>query len=138
MPNPENPKGYLVDTSIFIHWFRGDKKARDFFHSTPLKIYYSKITRKELLRPPINDSEKQAIKRFLSRFRQINPDNRILQTFSNLLIEYPYLKDHLSDALIAATAITKGLILVTTNTRHFYPIKKLMVQDLLTTNAPLY
>ena len=50
MPNPEKPEGYLVDTSIFIHWFRGDKKARDFFHSTPRKIYYSKITKKELFR----------------------------------------------------------------------------------------
>ena len=133
MPGSDKSRDYLVDTSIFIHWFRGNKKAHSFFRSPPHagKIFYSKITRKELLRPPIRDSERHAITKFLSRFRRINPDPLIAKNYSELLSDYPYLKDHLADTLIAATALTKGLVLVTTNKRHFLPIKTLVIQDFL-------
>lgn len=132
MPHSKKPVDCLIDTSIFIRWFKGDEKARNFFRFPPGRIYYSKITRKELLRPPISDSEKRAIMKFLGRFRQINPDPIIAKNFSELLSNYAYLKDHLPDALIAATALTKGLILVTTNKRHFLPIQNLTVRDLIT------
>jgi predicted nucleic acid-binding protein len=45
-----------------------------------------------------------------------------------LLEKYPYLHDHLADALIAATAWKKNLEVVTTNTRHFSPIAEIHVR----------
>ena len=122
-PNPN----YLVDTGIFIAWVRGEKAARAFFRHPPGRIYYSKQTRKELLRPHISSSELRKLKRFLSRFRIINPDDAIAQVFSELLTKHPYLKSHLPDALIAATALVKNMTLVTTNPRHFTPIKEINV-----------
>ena len=121
-----NPN-YLVDTGVFIAWARGEKVAHTFFRHPPGRIYYSKQTRKELLHPHISSSELRKLKRFLSRFRIINPDDAIAQVFSELLTKHPYLKSHLPDALIAVTALVKNMTLVTTNPRHFTPIKEIKV-----------
>jgi predicted nucleic acid-binding protein len=58
----------------------------------------------------------------------INPDSQIAEGFSELLEKYPYLQDHLADALIAATAWKKRLTVMTTNTRHFTPIVEIQVK----------
>lgn len=121
------PANYLVDTGVFISWYRGEKVARNFFRHPPGRLYYSKQTRKELLRPPISDMESRMVKRFLRRFRVVNPDDIIARAFSDLLAKYPYLQNHLPDALIAATAWVKKMTLVTTNPRHFEPIKEIQI-----------
>lgn len=40
----------LVDTGVFIRWYRSDPQARLFFRNPNIEIYYSRVTRKELLR----------------------------------------------------------------------------------------
>ena len=65
---------------------------------------------------------------FLQNYRLINPDSQIAEGFSGLLEQYPYLQDHLADALIAATAWKKGLTVMTTNPRHFTPIVEIQVK----------
>jgi predicted nucleic acid-binding protein len=117
----------LVDTGVFIHWFRGDHYAQRFFRDPERTIYYAKVTRKELLREPIRASEVTRIRAFLDRFRLINPDEQIAARFSQLLQKYAYLQVHPADALIAATAWGKNLPLLTTNTRHFVPIGEIEV-----------
>ncbi len=49
----------------------------------------------------------------LQRYRIVNPDPQIADGFAALLEKYPYLHDHLADALIAATAWKKNLEVVT-------------------------
>lgn len=115
----------LVDTGVFIYWLRGDQTARQFFRDPRRTVYYSKVTRKELLRKPIPAAEAQRVKAFLSRFRPINPDEQIAGRFSDLLQKYPPLQSHLADALIAATAWNKNLPLITTNPRHFVAIEEI-------------
>ena len=58
-----NPN-YLVDTGVFIAWARGETAAREFFHNPSGRLYYSKQTRKELLRTHISSSELRKLKRF--------------------------------------------------------------------------
>ena len=94
---------------VFILYFRGDRRAVDFLRRTNAVIYYSQVTRKELLRPPISAREREEVLAFLRRHRLVNPDPQITEGFSSLLEQYPYLRDHLADALIAATAWKKGL-----------------------------
>jgi hypothetical protein len=91
---------YLVDTDVFILWQHHHQVARKFFRQPPGPIYYSKQTRKELLHPFLSSRERR---------------------------RYSYLRDHLGDALIAATASVKDLTLVTGNVRHFAPIKEIKV-----------
>lgn len=62
-------------------------------------------------------------------YRLVNPDSSIAEGFSTLLGKYAYLKDHLADALIAATAWKKGMTVVTTNPRHFEPIGEISVKQ---------
>lgn len=119
---------YLVDTGVFILYFRTHNKAVSFFRETSAEIYYSRVTRKELLRPPISAREEEEIVTFLRKYRIINPDPPIAEGFSALLAKYGYLKDHLADALIAATAWQKGLTIVTTNPRHFAPIQEIVIK----------
>jgi len=119
---------YLVDTGVFILYFRGNRRAIDFFRETDAVIYYSRVTHKELLRPPISSRDRTEVLAFLQRYRLVNPDPQIAEGFSSLLEKYSYLKDHLADALIAATAWKKGLEVVTTNPRHFEPITEIHVR----------
>ena len=118
---------YLVDTDVFILWQHHHQVARKFFRQPPGRIYYSKQTRKELLHPFLSSRERRRIVRLLKRFRHVNPDQRIVAAFSDLLARYSYLRDHLGDALIAATASVKDLTLVTGNVRHFAAIKEIKV-----------
>lgn len=119
---------YLVDTGVFILYFREHSRAIAFFRETSAEIYYSRVTRKELLRPPISAREEEEILACLRKYRIINPDPTIAEGFSALTAKYDYLKDHLADALIAATAWKKGLTVVTTNPRHFEPIEEIVVK----------
>jgi len=117
----------LVDTGVFILWYRGDPRARLFFRNPAIEIYYSRVTRKALLHPPISDAEKACVLRLLAGLRLINPDNQIAAAYSDLLSRYGYLRVHLADALIAASAWVKNLPLVTTNLRHFQQIREIEV-----------
>ena len=119
---------YLVDTGVFILYIREHPQALVFFRETLAEIYYSRMTRKELLRPPISTREKEETLTFLQQYRIVNPDPPIAEGFSALLSRYAYLKDHLADALVAATAWKKGITVVTTNPRRFEPIEEISVK----------
>ena len=76
---------YLVDSGVFILYFRGDRRAVDFLRQTNTVIYYSRVTRHELLHPPIRARERQEVLAFLRRHRSVNPDSQITEGFSSLL-----------------------------------------------------
>jgi len=99
----------LVDTGVFILYLRGDRRAMAFLRQPSAMLYYARVTRKELLRPPIRSRQREEVLAILQRYRVVNPDPQITDGFSFLLEKYPYLRDHLADALIAATAWKKGL-----------------------------
>jgi len=80
-----------------------DPRARLFFRNPAIEIYYSRVTRKELLHPPISDAEKARVLRLLAGLRLINPDNQIAAAYSDLLSRYGALRAALSqgDRLIS-------------------------------------
>lgn len=117
----------LADTGVFIQWYRGEPNAKLFFRNPNIEIYYSRMTRKELLHPPISDAERQRILMMLGTLRQVNPDTAVTDAYTTLLSRYPNLRHHLADTLIAATAMAKNLPLVTTNVRHFKEIAEIEV-----------
>jgi len=112
----------LVDMDVFIDWLHNQVEAKAFFRNPPGQIYYARQTRKELLRGATSSSEERMILQRLARFRIVNLDNQIAQAYSELIQHYPYLQQHLSDTIIAATAKIKYLTLVTRNIRHFKPL----------------
>lgn len=71
-----NLRRALADTGVFILWYRGESPAKLFFRNPNIEIYYSRVTRKELLRSPISDAERRRMLMMLGTLRQINPDER--------------------------------------------------------------
>lgn len=59
--------------------------------------------------------------------RAVNPDPQIASAYDELLRRYPYLRDHLADTLIAASAWVKNPLVVTVNVRDFDPIAEIEV-----------
>ena len=115
----------LIDTDIFIDYFKVGL-LRQVFEGKEFEIYYSVVTKKELLsKSGLRESERQAILLTLKRYRLIPLDDRIARKYSELRGRYPTLEK--ADALIAATALVRKLPLVTRNIRHFQNIDGLTV-----------
>lgn len=107
----------LVDTDIFIDYFNHGL-FRDLLEGKDIQVYYSVVTRKELLsKKNLSDNERKAILKALRRWRLISLSPKILETYSALRKEHPGAEKE--DSLIAATAITKKMPLATRNVRHY-------------------
>jgi hypothetical protein len=115
----------LVDTDIFIDYFNTDR-FHALFESDRFTVYYSVITKKELLtKPGLRETERESILDELSRCRLIPLSDSITARFSDLRRRFPALDK--GDALIAATALVKRLPLLTRNKRHYRMIPDLVL-----------
>ena len=114
--------GYLVDTDVIINYLKGKSKSKDFF----MKIingnaagYFSVITEAELLSGVRGDKEKAAIYDVLDIMEAIEVERQMAVTAGNLRRKYIAHGAQLPDALIAATAKERKLIVATGNEKHF-------------------
>jgi len=115
----------LVDTDILIAYLN-QRAYRNYLESAKYRVYYSAITKKELLsKRGLKNSERQAILTLLKRFRLIRIDRRVTDEYSRLRSRYPSLAK--GDALIAASALARKLPLLTQNLRHFRVIQALVL-----------
>lgn len=115
----------LIDTDIFIDYFNTGRFS-NILENKLFVIYYSVVTEKELLaKKGLRTPEREAILLTLKNYRRIRIDNVIALTYSELRRLYPLLDKE--DVLIAATAITKRLPLVTRNYKHYKKIKELLL-----------
>ncbi|THJ16668.1 MAG: type II toxin-antitoxin system VapC family toxin [Nitrospira sp. CG24B] len=107
----------LLDTDIFIDYFNTGR-FHTLFDSSRFTVYYSAITKKELLtKPGLRDNERASILAELAQCRLITLSDSITTRYSDLRRQHPSLEK--GDALIAATALVKHLPLMTRNKRHF-------------------
>ena len=112
----------VVDTDVLINAARGDGDALACIHaieqhSSPVA---SAVTRMELIVGCRNRADLRAMERFLHRFQVIELNEDISRTAVRLLRRYRLSHGLLiADALIAATAITEGLPLISKNQRDF-------------------
>jgi len=113
----------LVDTDILIDYLNRGEHA--FLLNEPRnRIYYSVVTRKELLaKEGLRDAERRAIQDTLRRFRLVPLTRAIAARYSRIRTVAPRLERE--DALIAATAMEKRLALLTRNWRHFRQVQGL-------------
>ena len=118
----------LVDTDILIAYLNR-RAYRNYLEAAPIKIYYSAVTKKELLsKRGLKASERRAMLAVLRRYRLIRIDQRIAEEFARLRSLYPRLER--GDCLIAATALAKRLPLLTQNQRHFRVVKGVVLLPL--------
>ncbi len=117
---------YLVDTDILIDWLQGQLWARALFADKDVRLYCSAVTRKELFeKPGLSDTERRHIRYLLQRVRVLTVDAVIAAAASELLQKYSDQPFRVPDALIAATAWTKSLPLITRNRKHYLFISEI-------------
>lgn len=107
----------LADTDILIGYLN-HRRHRHYLEGAGWQVYYSVVTKKELLaKQGLSDRERQAILFLLKRYRQINITQTIASRYAELRRLYPALERE--DTLIAASALVRRMPLLTGNQRHF-------------------
>ncbi len=102
---PRRPTSFLVDTDIFIDYPNGLEWTRNILDSPGYKVYYTGVTKKELLaKPGLSSTERRRIGMLLVRHRLIYIDQEIAERFSHLITKYAHQGLRKADALVAATA----------------------------------
>ena len=115
----------LVGTDILIAYLNR-RAYRSYLENPRSKVYYSAVTKKELLsKRGLKSSERRAILALLRRFRLIRVNQQISNQYSRLRAAYPSLSK--GDALVAASALVRKLPLLTQNLRHFRVVKGLVL-----------
>ena len=121
----------LIDTDIFIDYLKGMSPAKAVFRSRDIDIYCSILTKKELLsKPGLEDSERKKIISILRDLKIISIDPDISLKYSDLLAKYHDNRLQPPDAIIAATAWSKKLPLLTRNRRHFSYIEEIKLSPI--------
>jgi len=117
---------YLVDTTVLIDHLRNKPEATCFLEKEGLLI--SAVTAAELLQGARNKKEQKEIEALVKQFDISWISSSVSQLAIKLLSKH-FLKFNLLflDALIAATALEKKVVLVTDNIKHFKFISKLKV-----------
>ena len=124
------PTSLLVDTDILIDYLNGVEQMRAILDSPHHRVYYSMVTKKELLaKPGLSSTERHRIRMLLLKHRLIPVDEAIAERFSSLLMKYVDHGLRNADALVAATAWSRTLPLLTRNARHYRFISEITLID---------
>ncbi len=117
----------VVDTDIFIDFFRGFPDALPYLQQHADQITFSAVTEGELLSGSIcNDSkEREKVFHLLSQFEKIPVDNPLIQIAADIRRTYNL---ELPDAIVAASALVTQSVLITRNTRDFQKIPNLQLE----------
>ena len=111
----------LIDTDVLVWLFRGRESARQAIEDCG-NIELSAVTYMELVQGVRDKSELNLIRRTIAdnqwRVIPIGEDicHRAMLYVENHVLKYG---TRLADALIAATAIERGTVLLTANVRHY-------------------
>ena len=107
---------YLLDSNVLIYHLNGLDVATSFLESNGGKSSLSFITVIEVMSFNYSKHERDVVKNFLNGFKRFNVDNAVIDITSALRYST---KIKLPDCIIAATAISNDLTLVTRNTSDF-------------------
>ena len=119
----------IVDTDVLIWYMRGDKNAFKVIENLN-GFYTSVVTYIELVKGLRNKSElielRKAFRLWNTKILYINEE---ISSKAMFYIERHYLSHslQLTDALIASTAITNGLSLLTGDDKYYKVIKELSI-----------
>lgn len=110
----------LVDTDVFIDHLRGAAQLQPGRH----RLHYSVITRAELF---AGNTATALATQLLAPLREVPVDRSVAERAGRVVREFGL---RLPDAIIAATALEKGLQLSTRNTKDFENVRGLRLQAL--------
>lgn len=120
----------MIDTDVLIWYMRGNSKANRVIEKLN-GFFISVITYMELVQGMRNKREltllRSALRKWNAKVLFINED---ISAKAMFLVEQHYLRNSLvvADALIASTAISNGVKLLTGNTKHYKIIKNIELE----------
>jgi hypothetical protein len=118
----------LIDTDVLIDSLKGIKPAKDLFRTKGIGLYCSILSKKELLsKGGLRESERRRIMDLLSRIKVLRIDDDISKKYLFLMKKYGEKSDLIADYIIAATAWSKKLPLLTRNKKHFTRIQEIIL-----------
>ena len=116
---------YLADTNAILYILSGNECMKPFTNS---RLAVSDISFMELLSfPSISAQEEDTIRQLLKRCDILHIDEAVMELTIQLRRAY---KIKLPDAIIAATAVSRGLPLLTADT-GFFRIEDLQLEKLI-------
>jgi tRNA(fMet)-specific endonuclease VapC len=126
---------YLVDTDACVAFLDGrDVRLRGRWLDTPAEdIALSSVVKSELVRGAWGSRDPQGVlarlDQFFAPFKSLPFDDRCAERCGQLIVELERAGRPigLADTMIAATALSEGLTLVTRNVKHFGRIRGLKV-----------
>jgi tRNA(fMet)-specific endonuclease VapC len=121
----------LVDTDVFIDYFRGVEAAKEFMEDIPIdERTTTDITLMELFKGARNEDERENIEKFIEQnfFTVLPVSTTSSRTAVQILKRYAFKGLSLPDAIIAGIAISADSKLVSGNIRHFEFIERLKVE----------
>jgi len=133
--------GILIDSDIIIDFLNNQNPAVDFFKdsTTNKEFFMSVISWIEIVYGFKKNKASNKIKIFQNLLEEfqipvISIDEQVAETYLDVKIELEKKNNSLADfdLLIAATALSRKLTLVTRNKKHFSRIKNLQILSLLT------
>ncbi len=119
-----------VDTDVLIWYLRGNEKARDVVENNP-GFSISVVTYMELVQGMRNQRELKELRRALRDWKvEIQYIDEEISSKAMFLVERHFLSDsmRLADALIASTALTNGISILTANDKHYKVVNQLEVK----------
>lgn len=128
--------GYLIDTDIFIYSLKGKeivinnfKEKRNFPKSMSVITYGELIYRAKKSR--FEEKNLANIRRLIEIFPVINITTAIMEAFGEIKAKLEKSGNIIDDMdlLIASTALSHNLILVTNNIKHFQRIDGLEIEN---------
>ena len=128
---------YMLDTNIciFVIKHKPENVIRKFIEHEPEDLCISSITYAELMhgveKSQAREKNRLAIVLFLSPISIVDFDNQAAEEYGRIRADLETKGNPIGpmDMLIAGHAISKGLTLVTNNTREFSRIEGLTVED---------
>ena len=120
----------MIDSDVLIWYMRGNLKANKVIENLN-GFFISVVTYMELVQGMRNKREltllRSALRKWNAKILFINED---ISAKAMFLIEQHYLGNSLvvADALIASTAVSNGIKLLTGNTKHYKVIKNIELE----------
>jgi predicted nucleic acid-binding protein len=118
----------LIDTDVLIDSLKGIRSAKDLFRAKEIDLFCSILSKKELLsKSGLRESERKRIMSLLSGIKVLRIDDDINRKYLSLMKKYGEKSDLIVDYIIAATAWSKKLALLTRNKKHFAHIQEIIL-----------
>ena len=120
----------LIDTDVLIWYLKGNEKARAAIESLS-SFSISVVTYMELVQGMRNQRELRELRRALKDWKaEILYIDEEISSKAMFLVERHFLSDsmRLADALIASTALTNGIPIMTANDKHYKVVNQLKIK----------